>query len=120
MALVPATRRAYNLALRYFCAFHCGGSFTGYCPVRLASITMVMAFIARLFSTGLSHSSILAKLSALNFGLDVHSWPSPSNDVLIKKLLMAVRNLSSQPCLGALITLSILHLLLSTSNQINL
>lgn len=57
----------------------------------------IMNYIAKLYLDGLAYTTILSRLSAINFFHIAHGWDSPSASFLVSKALAGVRNLTGPP-----------------------
>lgn len=76
-----------------------------------------MTFIAHLFDSNLSPSSINSYIAAISFWHELHQWTNPTRHPLVQRLLMGVRNSRRSISTRGPITIPILRqLLLSLSH----
>lgn len=90
-ALAPATKRLYRTTLHDLALTLGLGSDTNLnCPLHE---TQIVRYIAKLYLDGLAYSSILSRLSAVNFLHRAHGWSPPTSSFLVSKALAGVKNL---------------------------
>ena len=89
-ALAPSTRLAYNAHIRRFNTFTGTASFP-------ASTAQVMCFVAYLFENGYSPSSIATHISAIAYAHKLLGAPDPTDQFIIRKLVVGATRLTSKP-----------------------
>lgn len=118
-ALSPATKRLYRATIRD-AALTLGLASDSNFNLPLHE-SQVVRYIAKLYLDGLAYSSILSRLSAINFIHKARSWPAPSASFLVSKALAGVRNLKgASRSTRAPITPPILSRLISSLDSLHL
>lgn len=100
--------------LKRLCAVRCANTQSLACLRRPTSLSTLIQYVAGLHEEGLAPSTIASHLSAINLWHQMHNWESPTQHVIIQKMLIGARHLHSQPQLRMPITPSILRTLLHT------
>lgn len=94
-ALAPSTVQAYRRTLAEF------SSFLGYSNINLVLKPFtqldIVRYIASLFNGGLSHPSILSRLSAITHWMRMKNWPLTTQSHAVTQAMRGVRTLSSKP-----------------------
>lgn len=90
-ALSPATKRLFQATLKDAAiTLGLGSDSNLNNPIHE---TQLVRYIAKLYLDGLAYSSILSRISAINFIHRAHGWTPPSVSFLVSKALAGVRNL---------------------------
>ena len=87
VASAPNTHKAYSAGWRAFCSFM-GSHFHGEAP---SSVADVRAFIAWLSLRHLSPATVASYVSGVGYFHKIHSWPDPTRDYVVSKLLAGCR-----------------------------
>lgn len=91
-ALSPSTRTAYIRVLQHL------AQFLGFTSIDMIQLPFkeadILRYIALLFNSGLSFSSILSRMSAITFWIRSRNWPLVTHSYPVSQLLKGVKSLA--------------------------
>lgn len=87
-SVAPSTAKAYNRALEFFENFRVNFGFDKIWPAPLQDI---VNFIAHMFKSGLSHSTVNTYISGLSFFSRLNNYEDYTNKFIVRKLIDGVK-----------------------------
>ena len=115
-ALTPSTVKCYNTTLVQFQTFLSTlNSTSSSLP---ANPGQVVLFIAELYKSGLSASTIVSKMSAITYFHKINSFPDPMSHFFVQKALAGAKKLAGTSDVRLPITLHMLKNLLDNAHRV--
>ena len=115
-SLTPSTVKCYNTTLVQFQTFlstlNCQSAGLPANPGH------VVLFIAELFKSGLSASTIVSKMSAITYFHKINSFPDPMSHFIVQKALSGAKKLASTTDVRLPITLPMLKNMLDNAHKV--